>query len=87
MWTSIEEENIAPSDTFLVKFAEFLKSKNCKVPFHVPTVAEPTQIEEPLTTNQIKPKATVTRKTVQKEADQTLTPNTIPVGKVSNKQE
>lgn len=36
LWTKMQEENITPSDAFLVKLAELLESKNMSVPFIVP---------------------------------------------------
>lgn len=36
LWTKMQEENISPSDAFLLKLAEFLSSKNLEVPFVVP---------------------------------------------------
>lgn len=44
LWTTMQEESITPSDVFLSKLAEFLKSENREVPFHVPVV-EPKKIE------------------------------------------
>lgn len=36
LWTKMQEENISPSDAFLIKLAEFLRSKDLEVPFVVP---------------------------------------------------
>ncbi|XP_054742086.1 leucine-rich PPR motif-containing protein, mitochondrial [Anastrepha obliqua] len=36
LWTKMQEEDIAPTDIFLIKLAELLKHKNIKVPFVVP---------------------------------------------------
>lgn len=36
LWTKMQEENIAPSDVFLLKLAEFLRSNDLEVPFVVP---------------------------------------------------
>lgn len=40
LWTLMQEEDISPSDAFLVKLASFLQSQNQAVPFHVPTIPE-----------------------------------------------
>lgn len=36
LWTKMQEENIAPTDEFLIKLAELLNKQNIKVPFVVP---------------------------------------------------
>lgn len=36
LWTSMQEEDITPSDAFLVKLADFLSAQGLEVPFHVP---------------------------------------------------
>uniref|UniRef100_A0A0A1WFA5 Leucine-rich PPR motif-containing protein, mitochondrial n=1 Tax=Zeugodacus cucurbitae TaxID=28588 RepID=A0A0A1WFA5_ZEUCU len=36
LWTKMQEENIAPTDVFLIKLADLLNKKNIKVPFVVP---------------------------------------------------
>lgn len=38
LWTKMQEEDIAPSEQFLVKLGNFLQSKGIAVPFSVPTV-------------------------------------------------
>ncbi|XP_050321595.1 leucine-rich PPR motif-containing protein, mitochondrial [Bactrocera neohumeralis] len=40
LWTKMQEENIAPTDVFLIKLAELLNSQNIKVPFVVPKSEE-----------------------------------------------
>jgi leucine-rich PPR motif-containing protein len=35
LWTKLQEENIPPTDQFLIKLSEFLKSNNLEVPFVV----------------------------------------------------
>ncbi|XP_055375539.1 leucine-rich PPR motif-containing protein, mitochondrial [Condylostylus longicornis] len=37
LWTKMQEEDITPSDQFLLKLADFLKSKNVEIPFVVPS--------------------------------------------------
>lgn len=45
LWTTMQEEAITPSDAFLFKLAEFLKSEDREVPFHVPDI-EPVNVKE-----------------------------------------
>lgn len=40
LWTKLQEEDIAPSDTFLLKLSDFLKENNVEVPFVVPETAK-----------------------------------------------
>jgi leucine-rich PPR motif-containing protein, mitochondrial len=50
LWTTMQEEDITPSDAFLVKLAKFLKSQGQEVPFHVPAAApraEKPKVEKP----------------------------------------
>lgn len=60
LWTKMQEENIAPSDAFLLKLAEFLRSKDLEVPFVVPK--KETNIVKKATTT---PKTTTRTTTVQ----------------------
>lgn len=65
LWTTMQEENISPSDIFLVKLADFLKSHDQNVPFHVPTDFQyPIQTKKEQKTTSSKPeqKEPVTRK-------------------------
>lgn len=39
LWTKLQEEDIAPSETFLVRLAQFLRENDLEVPFIVPEVA------------------------------------------------
>lgn len=41
LWTKLQEENIPPTDQFLEKLAEFLKSNNLEVPFVISEKQEP----------------------------------------------
>lgn len=36
LWTKMQEEDVTPSDAFLLKLAELLKSKNIEIPFVIP---------------------------------------------------
>lgn len=45
LWTKMQEENVAPSDAFLVTLAKLLESKNMKIPFSVPEVKEKQNVE------------------------------------------
>lgn len=36
LWTTMQEEDITPSDVFLLKLSDFLNSQGLEVPFHVP---------------------------------------------------
>lgn len=48
LWTAMQEEDITPSDGFLFKLSNFLKSQGQEVPFHVPATApKPTKAVEP----------------------------------------
>ncbi|XP_055917516.1 leucine-rich PPR motif-containing protein, mitochondrial [Eupeodes corollae] len=40
LWTKMQEESITPSDEFLTKLAQLLKSKNMEVPFVVPQASQ-----------------------------------------------
>ncbi|XP_050076567.1 leucine-rich PPR motif-containing protein, mitochondrial [Anopheles maculipalpis] len=42
LWTRMQEENVAPSDAFLMELGDFLKSNGYEVPFAVP-VPEPVE--------------------------------------------
>lgn len=37
LWTRMQEENIVPSDTFLIKLGKLLKENNINVPFTIPS--------------------------------------------------
>uniref|UniRef100_W4VRN5 Putative bicoid mrna stability factor n=1 Tax=Corethrella appendiculata TaxID=1370023 RepID=W4VRN5_9DIPT len=61
LWTKMQEEDIAPNDTFLLKLADFLKANNCEIPFVVPAIAE----VKPPKQETSKPKAEVTQQRSQ----------------------
>lgn len=46
LWTTMQEEDITPSDAFLMKLADFLKSQNQEVPFHAPAAAPAAAMKE-----------------------------------------
>uniref|UniRef100_A0A1B0ABF4 PROP1-like PPR domain-containing protein n=1 Tax=Glossina pallidipes TaxID=7398 RepID=A0A1B0ABF4_GLOPL len=45
LWTKMQEEDVTPSDAFLLKLAKLLESKNMKIPFSVPTVKQEQNVE------------------------------------------
>ena len=74
LWTTMQEENITPSDTFLIKLAEFLKSENCEVPFHVPAIVpvENVQKTKEEKTAKAPEEKEVTKKRSEREVQLTL---------------
>lgn len=47
LWTTMQEEDVSPSDDFLIKLAKFLKSEGQEVPFHVPVASQVEVAREP----------------------------------------
>uniref|UniRef100_A0A336KJE1 CSON011718 protein n=1 Tax=Culicoides sonorensis TaxID=179676 RepID=A0A336KJE1_CULSO len=83
LWTKLQEEDIAPSDNFLLKLAQFLKENNVEVPFVVPETLE----KKPIKKAESKPKQTATQPkaapTPQKQTQIQAKPK--PVDPVSDK--
>lgn len=64
LWTTLQEESVAPSDKFLVTLANYLESKNLPVPFIVPDLKPIKEIRKRENTER-----TVSRKEVSDNYD------------------
>ncbi|KAL5281307.1 LRPPRC family protein [Megaselia abdita] len=78
LWTKMQEENIVPTDTFLIRLSNFLKENNMEVPFAIPNTQK-TAIEtkdkhakQPKkSTEAVESKKTVVQKPESKKTDKT----------------
>lgn len=53
LWTSMQEENIQPTETFLIKLGEFLKNNGREVPFIIPELKSEASEETPTVDNSL----------------------------------
>lgn len=77
LWTKMQEENITPSDDFLIKLAEFLESKNMTVPFVVPQTEKQKARETEIGAVAKAAEESVKKPAAEAQNAQTKTPNNL----------